>query len=992
MSVTLSVSFNWGADYSSFSISYVNNFRQPFLSSIIPSISPRKLAVLSIQGKYLTYASYCVMNSPAIGTYWSPITNITSDYEASCIVPQWIADNKNVMQLSITIISNLNESSSAITFVYHDDIYISKVTPSSGLTVGGDIVNVYLQGYYYGKPIYAKFGDLVQPLACILWQYAAITSVNCTVPTHANGLVRVLLSYDQINWFTYGGYLNESIPISAYDPTTYTFIPCPAGYTAHDFSSACLACPPGTYKPTSGIYTCAPCDAGTYNPYSGQANCTYCPPNTISFANSSSIYDCTCANGTYYNPIMDRTLDQTCLTCPEGAVCEVYNTTAPLAQFGYWYSSEDPYHFYSCFPMSACPGGPPNNCSQGYMAQVCGQCQHGFYKSRHSCTECSPYSWALLVGGIVVIAILVLFFFHIASLRVAHISSISIASSFWQTLGMMVHFDVNWPFTVENTITAASVSNFNFDFLQPQCLFPDFGYTARWAFTSSLPLIFFAMFVLLYILVVIRTLFANRLGKYIRAKYTKFWEVPIYEDRSFRTTVKVYMLQSVYFWINLFIWIGNFNLWFFKQGMTRRQLRYTFNRCVNSFTAFVSFSFIYIFTSASDIFICTVQPNGDSTLNSSPDIFCYKGTWYQMLPVTIALYAFFGIGTLSLFLYVFIRKKHLDRKVAQTNLFYLAQEEPKELPKSEFALAREKRRLATLWKQNKDLEISVTNFNQMFQYVFRRFQKKYFYYEFVVLLRKLILSLLYIFLKPLLVIIFAIFILMVSLLIHLKLMPYRMKFHNMIDYIVLIATLLVLFFGLLFFVNDFPAPWMNTAAVYLTTGIIIGGSILVALLIVWDIQTRRRKEALLRKRRREQLLVEYGAMKETELRALYRKQFPSLWMKMQQSKEDQDDDDDPWVYIENEYAKTLSEEQWEEEEWIVMPNPLVEDPIAEREFKDLEEKEVEFALPFYLSDEDSGEEVDKPQALHELTEDLFGPERVSKKIQELKSLIKKQKK
>jgi hypothetical protein len=96
-------------------------------------------------------------------------------------------------------------------------------------------------------------------------------------------------------------------------------------------------------------------------------------------------------------------------------------------------------------------------------------------------------------------------------------------------------------------------------------------------------------------------------------------------------------------------------------------------------------------------------------------------------------------------------------------------------------------------------------------------------------------------------------------------------------------------------------------------------------------------------------------------------------MKMQQQKEE-DDDNDPWIMIENEYATVVNQDQWDEEAWIVMPNPLVEDLVTEQEFKDLEGKEVEFALPFYISeDEDSDQDVvDKPQALHELTSDLFG--------------------
>jgi hypothetical protein len=155
----------------------------------------------------------------------------------------------------------------------------------------------------------------------------------------------------------------------------------------------------------------------------------------------------------------------------------------------------------------------------------------------------------------------------------------------------------------------------------------------------------------------------------------------------------------------------------------------------------------------------------------SPDIFCFQGTWYQMLPVTLLLYAFFGVYIII----VLLQKRFLDAKIAKTQQHYLSQDEQKEVPTNEFAEARERRRLATLWKKDEQLATQVTNFNQMFQYVFRRFQKRYFYYEFIVLLRKLVLSLLYIFLQPMLVLVFAVFVLMISLLIHLKLMLYKLK-------------------------------------------------------------------------------------------------------------------------------------------------------------------------------------------------------------------------
>jgi hypothetical protein len=52
------------------------------------------------------------------------------------------------------------------------------------------------------------------------------------------------------------------------------------------------------------------------------------------------------------------------------------------------------------------------------------------------------------------------------------LTSVSIATSFWQVLSIISKYDIKWPWTIETTLTAASTSNFNFDFLATECLIP----------------------------------------------------------------------------------------------------------------------------------------------------------------------------------------------------------------------------------------------------------------------------------------------------------------------------------------------------------------------------------------------------------------------------------------------------------------------------------------------------------------------------------------
>ena len=95
----------------------------------------------------------------------------------------------------------------------------------------------------------------------------------------------------------------------------------------------------------------------------------------------------------------------------------------------------------------------------------------------------------------------------------------------------------------------------------------------------------------------------------------------------------------------------------------------------------------FIITSASEIFVCTAQPDGSYTLNKSPDISCYSGSWFYMLPISILAYLVFGGGSALYFIYVLIRY---------------------------------------------DILIKDKGFNQRNKFILKRFKKKFFYWEAVV--------------------------------------------------------------------------------------------------------------------------------------------------------------------------------------------------------------------------------------------------------------------
>ncbi len=259
-----------------------------------------------------------------------------------------------------------------------------------------------------------------------------------------------------------------------------------------------------------------------------------------------------------------------------------------------------------------------------------------------------------------------------------------------------------------------------------------------------------------------------------------------------------------------------------------------------------------------------------------------------------------------------------------------------------------------------------------------RFKRRYFYWEAVVTGRKLLISILNTFLKPMLVVVFGILIIIISLLAHMFAVPFRYKFHNLMEYIVLLSILLVLFFGLLFFVDKFPTRGAQDFCIYLAFVIIIGSTVVVVVMIVWDFFTRRKKDQKLVKQRRKQLIEQFGELKEQELQKEYERLFPSTFstrsMIVEQDEEDWADDAE-WNVTNNELIVGMN--------WTIKLNPLVEDSNISLE-DDYEamiglDKVVQFNPPFYNSDSEMSDEGDK-QTLNDITEELFGITRIQRKM------------
>lgn len=150
-------------------------------------------------------------------------------------------------------------------------------------------------------------------------------------------------------------------------------------------------------------------------------------------------------------------------------------------------------------------------------------------------------------------------------------------------------------------MTAASIANFNIDFLSVSCVFLE----VTWAISLSVPFLFMFAFVLLYILAEIRSFIAWRVGRFIKFKYIppkleddnedeeeEEVEVETKDKPRFKYTPKALWRKFYLFILNSLIWTYNVLLWLVREGSTRQDLKRFINKCINAYCAFLSFSFM----------------------------------------------------------------------------------------------------------------------------------------------------------------------------------------------------------------------------------------------------------------------------------------------------------------------------------------------------------------------------------------------------------------
>ncbi|EFC39840.1 ATS1 domain-containing protein [Naegleria gruberi] len=784
---------------------------------IIVSVNPQEVPLidqpvtLDIKASSIdSQSTQCIFRASKASSVNNTIivnANFIDQYSIGCtFVPSQIVTELGIsstLEMDMTLRSNLDESKEVINIPIYRQLNIDSFTPKQGITTG-EFETTFIGSFpihpreeYFltqGRMKFrAKFG-IRESTDC---SRISSTTVKCKGVSNPISEVDISLSRNSVDF------------VKASEK--FVYYGCGPGYEQSSFNELCKPCKIGYSKNFTGG-PCVACDRGYYASQPGSLECTKCPSlQTTLDTGSTSIDYCGCPSQTYYYNIYKNS----CVTCPKGADCPSFNTTYPIAKTGYWHSNAtgySPYNFYECIPSTSCNAGLFGNCTDGYTGFVCGLCEDGFYRSSRSCSRCSnlaPLYLTLLIGGVAVIALI---FFFFSSIKVHHISSLSIALFFFQVNSMWTKFDLNLPEEISGLFTASSASTFNFDFIQFQCVFP-IGFVPQWILKMLIPVMLLILFVVLYLMGELRNIIAKFAGPKIPWKkwditdlYNEFIKrQEIESDPKLTKMQKLkHSLTGIMFSARTAIYKSQHKIiWTLTTYLPRSEMKKFLNNCIHSFITFLSLAYMYIIQTSADIFLCKDQADGSKNLEQAPHITCFEGTWWVMFPFSVIYFILFGLGAAAFFLYSAIRYRKV--KLTEEHAFI-----------------------------------------QRFKFLFVKFKPRYFYYESVITIRKLVFSVLYVFLAPLQVIALGFVLIFLSFVIHLQLVPYSKKMHNLIEYVTLVATLLTLFTGLIFFYDVESLVgllWIRTLALVLTIIIFVLTAAVLVLAVLWDIRTRKRKEA-----------------------------------------------------------------------------------------------------------------------------------------------------
>jgi hypothetical protein len=280
--------------------------------------------------------------------------------------------------------------------------------------------------------------------------------------------------------------------------------PCPPGsfnLPGVTAQQQCIPCPLGTYMAEPASVTCTPCPASTYQDAEGQAECRQCPDAAMrSEVGSRNLRDCRCGLGTHVarkkKPKKHRGPPPAvpgCVPCPPGTLCNELNQALPKPKGAGMWVDPDSGAILECKPREAClvhrtvEEVVNGACAEGYTGPGCLRCERGMYRSNDGwCHRCSRFTWVLYV--VAVLALLALIPVMVRLSAVQAFGSINILVSAMQANSILMQLDITWPRIVKRFFSLFAVFAIKFDVMSPECVAQDWHYLNKLIAVDMLPL------------------------------------------------------------------------------------------------------------------------------------------------------------------------------------------------------------------------------------------------------------------------------------------------------------------------------------------------------------------------------------------------------------------------------------------------------------------------------------------------------------------------
>eukprot|EP01080_Neovahlkampfia_damariscottae_P007237 gene7237-11555_t len=561
----------------------------PIIIQAIPSrgpIKPDNDYAVDIEG-VTNDIDICVWTSKTQRNIYQTQVPVLSNSRIKCPVPSFKNlkkfDETDFGKWDLHLYNSLTtQVSPKYKITFYDNPVVTSISPSFGKAVGD--VHIHFKGTGFdlvgsglfgsGFEMKFKISNIVSNRNCIIHNS---TDASCITPAHPeDGEASLFLSFNNYQFID----INQKYRVDS----------CYPGYTGVDFENPCEPCLPGTYKAIKGFVACFNCPFNSYQPLSGSSSCLNCPERTRAFGIAKNITDCDCIPGSWRRN--GTTSGVKCEECVDGGICLGKNSF-PFPEKGYYWKKgdvENLFNFVKCRNADWCTGNTTfgqEGCIIGRTGLLCEECAAGYFKSSGRCELCNTdVQWRMIfVVGFLVI--LILLFFKFAQLKVSHLSSFSIAVSYYQIIAIFSAYNFKWPDALKNVLASLKFLNLDLDIFVPECI-SVITYAMKWAATICIPIIFAVGLILGFVLECVRSLFAKLWGTRIKNIMKYFYKV---NRRNWLTKYFSLFIISI--------------LDFIIEPKTTKELKEFGDKCIHTFVIVILFSYVFVVTKSMQIFNCT---------------------------------------------------------------------------------------------------------------------------------------------------------------------------------------------------------------------------------------------------------------------------------------------------------------------------------------------------------------------------------------------------